>query len=149
MFFNVARLNRIAAGTSIKLLFIKTTSAASMAISCNNGSDPVLPDETEKESESSAEHYENSYIGRIGHLCEPIFEPLGLNWKSSVSLLSGVAAKEIMVSTLGVLYSEDNNENSAEQSPTQLRNRLLESGDFTPPSALALLVFVFVLLDIL
>ena len=100
----------------------------------------------QQESESSAEHYENSYIGRIGHLCEPIFEPLGLNWKSSVSLLSGVAAKEIMVSTLGVLYSEDNNENSAEQSPTQLRNRLLESGDFTTPSALALLVFTLLYL---
>jgi len=100
----------------------------------------------QQEGESRAEHYENSYIGRIGHLCEPIFEPLGLNWKSSVSLLSGVAAKEIMVSTLGVLYSEDNNENSAEQNPTQLRNRLLESGDFTTPSALALLVFTLLYL---
>ncbi len=100
----------------------------------------------QQEGESRAEHYENSYIGRIGHLCEPIFEPLGLNWKSSVSLLSGVAGKEIMVSTLGVLYSEESNENSAEQNPTQLRNRLLESGDFTTPSALALLVFTLLYL---
>ena len=100
----------------------------------------------QQEGESRAEHYENSYIGRIGHLCEPIFEPLGLNWKSSVSLLSGVAAKEIMVSTLGVLYSEESNENSAKQNPTQLRNRLLESGDFTTPSALALLVFTLLYL---
>ena len=100
----------------------------------------------QQEGESRAEHYENSYIGRIGHICEPVFEPLGLNWKASVSLLSGVAAKEIMVSTLGVLYTDEeikidgSNENIA-NNPTQLRSRLMESGDFTTPSALALLVF--------
>ena len=51
-------------------------------------------------------HYENSYLGRIGKACEPAFTPMGLNWKAGVSLLSGVAAKEIVVSTLGVLYAE-------------------------------------------
>ncbi len=105
----------------------------------------------QKENESRVEHYENSYIGRIGHLCEPLFEPLGLNWKASVSLLSGVAAKEIMVSTLGVLYSEEGAESdgSSEEvvnNPTQLRSRLAESGDFTTPSALALLVFTLLYL---
>lgn len=52
-------------------------------------------------------HYENSYLGRIGKRCEPAFSPLGLNWKAGVALLSGVAAKEIVVSTLGVLYTDD------------------------------------------
>ena len=51
-------------------------------------------------------HYENSYLGRIGKACEPAFTPMGLNWEAGVSLLSGVAAKEIVVSTLGVLYAE-------------------------------------------
>ena len=51
-------------------------------------------------------HYENSYLGRIGKACEPVFEPLGLNWKASVAILSGVSAKEVVVSTLGVLYSD-------------------------------------------
>ncbi|WP_290539861.1 ferrous iron transport protein B [Alistipes sp.] len=51
-------------------------------------------------------HYENSYLGRLGKGCEPIFSPLGFNWKGSVALLSGFPAKEIVVSTLGVLYSE-------------------------------------------
>uniref|UniRef100_UPI004057A546 ferrous iron transport protein B n=1 Tax=Alistipes sp. TaxID=1872444 RepID=UPI004057A546 len=100
----------------------------------------------QQEGESRAEHYENSYIGRIGHICEPVFEPLGLNWKSSVSLISGVAAKEIMVSTLGVLYSENSDNNEVENNPTQLRSRLLESGDFTTASALALLVFTLLYL---
>lgn len=54
----------------------------------------------------TSSHYENSYLGRVGKACEPVFSPLGLDWKASVALLSGVAAKEIVVSTLGVLYSE-------------------------------------------
>lgn len=55
---------------------------------------------------NTPEHYENSYLGRLGRSCEPIFSPLGLNWKAGVALLSGVPAKEIVVSTLGVLYAE-------------------------------------------
>ena len=51
-------------------------------------------------------HYENSYLGRLGQSCAPIFSPLGLNWKAGVALLSGVPATEIVVSTLGVLYSD-------------------------------------------
>ena len=54
----------------------------------------------------SEAHYENSYLGRLGKGCEPVFRPLGLDWKAGVALLSGVPAKEIVVSTLGVLYSE-------------------------------------------
>ena len=51
-------------------------------------------------------HYENSYLGRLGQRCAPIFSPLGLNWKAGVALLSGVPAKEIVVRTLGVLYPD-------------------------------------------
>lgn len=50
---------------------------------------------------------ENSYIGRIGKFIEPVIRPLGFNWKMGVSLISGIAAKEIVVSTLGVLYNVD------------------------------------------
>ena len=90
----------------------------------------------QEEGESSAQHYEQSYIGKVGRFCEPAFEPLGLDWKSSVSLLSGIAAKELMVSTFGVLYSSDSEDDSA-----QLKENLAKSGDFTQPSVLALLVF--------
>ncbi|WP_300750504.1 ferrous iron transport protein B [uncultured Alistipes sp.] len=88
------------------------------------------------EGVSEAAHYENSYLGRIGHWCEPLVEPLGLNWKSGVAILSGISAKEIVVSTLGVLYSND-----AGTTETSLSQTLRESGDFTPASALAFLVF--------
>ena len=72
----------------------------------------------------------------MGRWCEPAVEPLGLNWKAGVAILSGVSAKEIVVSTLGVLYSQD-----ATADDASLAQTLRESGDFTPASALALLYF--------
>ena len=96
----------------------------------------------QKEGQSDVQHYEQSYIGQVGQFCEPAFEPLGLNWKASVSLLSGVAAKELMVSTLGVLYSGD----QIEDNPAQLKSNLAKSGDLNTPSALALLVFTLLYL---
>ncbi|MBQ2018797.1 MAG: ferrous iron transporter B, partial [Alistipes sp.] len=81
---------------------------------------------------------ENSYLGRIGKLCEPVMEPLGLDWKASVALLSGAAAKEIVVSTLGVLYSVED----AEEHSATLSEHLIESGNYTPASALAMMIFV-------
>ncbi len=91
---------------------------------------------TEQSPLAGEAHYENSYLGRIGKACNPVFEPLGLDWKASVSLLSGVAAKEIVVSTIGVLYAEEDSESGA------LAKKLQTSGDFDPASALAFLVFV-------
>jgi ferrous iron transport protein B len=97
-----------------------------------------------EEGATKAEHYENSYLGRVGKACEPIFEPLGFNWKSNVALLSGVAAKEIVVSTLGVLYTDGTEEVAAEEESVTLRHRLVASGDFSPASALAFLLFILI-----
>ncbi len=47
---------------------------------------------------------ENSYLGKIGKFSEPLFAPLGFDWKMTVALETGLAAKEIVVSTLGILY---------------------------------------------
>ena len=47
----------------------------------------------------------NSYLGKLGKLTEPIFAPLGFDWKMNIALQAGLAAKEVVVSTLGVLYS--------------------------------------------
>ncbi|MDR0743002.1 MAG: ferrous iron transport protein B, partial [Tannerella sp.] len=78
--------------------------------------------------------FEDSYLGRTGKFCEPVVKPLGLDWKATVALLSGTAAKEIVVSTLGVLYK---NEDEATLSKT-----LIASGDFTQRSALAFMTFI-------
>lgn len=83
-----------------------------------------------------------SYLEQIGKAVEPAVEPLGLNWKSSVALISGAAAKEIVVSTLGVLYSADTEENNDSDNRHLLSQQLIESGDFTKGSAMALMVFV-------
>jgi ferrous iron transport protein B len=72
----------------------------------------------------------------LGKACEPVFEPLGLNWKSSVALISGIAAKEVVVSTIGVLYSHEEVDE-----PQNLNLRLESSGEFSKASVLALLVF--------
>ena len=61
----------------------------------------------ERTDDAAVTNYENSYLGRIGQACEPVFPPLGLHWKAGVALLSGISAKEIVVSTLGVLYAEE------------------------------------------
>lgn len=106
----------------------------------------------------SAAHYENSYFGRIGKGCEPVFSPLGMNWKAGVALLSGVAAKEIVVSTLGVLYAENDVSDSGDAEAVSagenaavddsavesaaLSRRLIARGDFSTASALAFLVFI-------
>ena len=92
----------------------------------------------------ATDHYENSYLGRIGKACEPIFAPLGLNWKANVAILSGVAAKEVVVSTLGVLYADGEQAPETEEQITTLSQRLRDSGDFDAASALALLVFLLV-----
>lgn len=72
----------------------------------------VLKKET-LEFEKSNALLQNSYLGKAGKALEPIFAPLGFDWRLSVSLVSGLAAKEVMISTMGVLYSlGDQDENS-------------------------------------
>jgi len=63
--------------------------------------------EAKFEDGAAQKHYEleNSYLGLIGKASEPLFAPLGFDWKMTVALETGLAAKEVVVSTLGVLYS--------------------------------------------
>lgn len=88
--------------------------------------------------EELEEHQENSYIGRIGRTLEPVWSPLGLEWKAGVSMLTGIAAKEIVVSTMAVLYQADEEADSGEIS---LGDRLKAHG-YTPAVAIVFLLFV-------
>lgn len=92
----------------------------------------------------TAAEYSDSYLGRIGKFCEPVMEPIGMSWKASVALLSGTAAKEIIVSTLGVLYAEEPApEGDAPVSDdASLGAKLRASGDFDARSAMAFMVFI-------
>ncbi len=80
-----------------------------------------------------AQQQENSYIGRIGKAIEPAIEPLGFDWKLGIGILSGVGAKELVVSSLGVLYADD-----AEADETTLAQRL----PITPLVAYGYMVFI-------
>lgn len=92
---------------------------------------------------SSAEQQEQSYLGTIGHALEPVFEPLGFDWRMDVGILAGTGAKELMVSTLGVLYQCDEAdaeaENTEEASGTRLAEVLRKS--HTPQAAFSYMVF--------
>ncbi len=91
----------------------------------------------------AAEKAEKSYMGRIGTAVAPFFQPLGIDWKGGVALLTGFVAKEIVVSTLGVLYAADD---AAE--PDALKKALLAS-DVSPLSAFAMMIFVLLYLPCL
>lgn len=93
----------------------------------------------------------SSYIGRIGKFIEPVMSPLGFDWKISVCILTGIAAKEVVVSTMGVLYQADRD---ADEHSESLRNKLkketYKSGKnngeivFTPVVAISFLLFILI-----
>ena len=93
---------------------------------------------------------EQSYIGRIGKAIEPVFRAQGFDWKLDVGLISGVGAKEIVASTMGVLYSDDNSfadddhlSSENRDKYTRLYNRMTEDG-ITPLIAFCFLLFVLI-----
>ncbi len=83
-----------------------------------------------------AEKVEKSYMGRIGKTLAPLFSPIGIDWRGSVALLTGFVAKEIVVSTLGILYAVEE-----ETGSEAIQNALISSG-MTPLSALSMMLFV-------
>jgi ferrous iron transport protein B len=88
-----------------------------------------------------AEQQEHSYIGHIGKAIEPAIAPLGFDWKMGIGLVSGVGAKELIVSTLGVLYANQEVADTAE-SEAQIAAAL--KSVTTAPAALAYMLFVLI-----
>ncbi len=85
----------------------------------------------------------DSYIGYLGKAVAPALDPMGFDWKMDVSLITGIAAKELVVSTLGVMYSEDSPETA--QAASQTGDTLLQSrlaSSLSLPSAVAFMVFI-------
>ncbi|MBI9033106.1 MAG: ferrous iron transport protein B [Bacteroidales bacterium] len=92
------------------------------------------------------EHQEQSYIGQIGHYIQPIMAPLGFDWKMSVGILTGVAAKEVVIGSLGVLFQADEGDDANLISKLQNAHhtRGIKSGlpVFTPLIALTYMIFI-------
>jgi ferrous iron transport protein B len=86
-------------------------------------------------TQKEQERVSRSYIGQLGHFMEPVFRPLGIGWQSGVALVTGFVAKEVVVSTMGVLYGVGDAEGEV------LSTALKQSG-MTAYSALSIMVFV-------
>jgi|WetSurMetagenome_2_1015567.scaffolds.fasta_scaffold00198_4 ferrous iron transport protein B len=103
------------------------------------------------ENEKQSEHMEKSYIGKIGQFIEPTISPLGFDWKIGVSIVTGLAAKEIVVGSMGVMYQSGHSIDASSVSlKNKLKNQVYSSGPragkkiFTPLSAFSLMLFVLI-----
>lgn len=92
----------------------------------------------------------NSFIGRLGKFIEPAMAPLGFDWKMSVAVLTGVAAKEITVGTLGVLYQAETSNDSQSSLISKLQQQKYQEGPrkgqfvFTPLVAFSFMLFILI-----
>lgn len=102
------------------------------------------------DAQLAAKKQENSMIGRIGHFIEPVIKPLGFDWKMGVSLMAGSAAKEVVVSTMGVLYPPTLGEKHTEGLSERLSHMVYTKGPhkgqpvYSPLVALVFLLFVLI-----
>lgn len=95
------------------------------------------------ESLSQEEQMEQSYIGRIGKAVEPVIRPCGFEWKEGVSIITGIGAKEIVASTMGVLYSNNGEEALEDEDAENARlSRVIANSGLTPLAAFSFLIFV-------
>lgn len=103
------------------------------------------------EIDKESERMEKSFIGQLGHSIVPVIEPLGWDWKIGVSIITGLAAKEIVVGSMGVLYQSDMD---ADETSSNLRDKLQQqtftsgpnAGEkvFTPLVAYSLMLFILI-----
>lgn len=98
-----------------------------------------------------SEHQEQSYIGKIGQFIEPAIEPLGFDWRIGISIVTGLAAKEIVVSSMGILYHAEREADETSGSlMAKLQNQVYTTGDkigqkvFTPLVAFSFMLFILI-----
>ena len=99
---------------------------------------------TVSSADGAARTIENSIGGRLGHAIEPVLQWAGFDWKIGVSLVAGVAAKEVIISTLGILYGieESPAETSVPESDLMVGDYLKRDPHYSPLMGLALMIFV-------
>ena len=90
--------------------------------------------------DTAQQQQEHSFIGYVGKAMEPALKPLGFDWKMGVGIVAGVGAKELVVSTLGVMYADDEPVAAESVDETRLQRALIKS--VTPAGALAYMVFI-------
>ena len=94
--------------------------------------------------DSVQEQQEHSFIGYVGKTMEPVLEPLGFDWRMGVGIVAGVGAKELVVSTLGVMYADEEpvvaTGGEGSETDTRLQRALVKT--VSPAAALAYMVFI-------
>ena len=99
----------------------------------------------ELDLQQGKEKIEQSYAAELGRFIQPVMEPLGFNWRVNIAVIAAVAAKEVMVSTLGTIYAIE----ASEDDSTSLEEFLANDPDFNPAIGLALMVFALLYLPCL
>ncbi|HWR31641.1 MAG TPA: ferrous iron transport protein B [Negativicutes bacterium] len=117
--------------------YAKDYDAAKAAVTETYDAPTANPMLAQLDKEQAAEKIALSYAGRFGHFIEPVLKPLGFDWKMGVSLVSAVAAKEVLVSTLATIYSVGD----VEADSQSLQEALAADPTFSPLVALTLMVF--------
>jgi ferrous iron transport protein B len=116
-----------------------------------NASESVVNSTTINQSDYESLRLENSYIGRIGRFIAPAIKPLGFDWKMGISLITGITAKEVVVSTLGILHQVDGSGENGESALTaKIQNDIYPNGKlngikvFNPLATFSYLLFILI-----
>ena len=92
------------------------------------------------DKEQAAEKIQQSYAASFGKTINPVLEPLGFDWKMGLSLVAGLAAKEVVISTLGTVYAVGGDD----KNPAPLTDYLQNDPNFSPLIALTMMLFVLI-----
>ena len=96
------------------------------------------------EEEVAALQMDQSYIGRLGHFIEPIIKPIGFDGKMGIALITGLAAKEVVVSTLGIIYSMGETDVEDDKAVKSLADKIASDNDWSPLKSIAFLIFCLI-----
>jgi ferrous iron transport protein B len=96
------------------------------------------------EEEVAAAQMDQSYIGRLGHFIEPIIKPIGFDGKMGIALIAGLAAKEVVVSTLGTIYSMGETDVEDDEAVNSLADKIASDPDWSPLKSIAFLMFCLI-----
>ncbi|MBQ1610231.1 MAG: ferrous iron transporter B, partial [Elusimicrobia bacterium] len=96
------------------------------------------------EEEVAAAQMDQSYIGRLGHFIEPVIKPIGFDGKMGIALIAGLAAKEVVVSTLGTIYSMGETDVEDDEAVNSLADKIASDPDWSPLKSVAFLMFCLI-----
>jgi ferrous iron transport protein B len=138
------RAGTVILAISIILWALTAFPRSSQPSAVGNQPEIAVTNDDEQKTKDESEQLQNSYAGRLGHLIEPVIQPLGFDWKIGVALIASFAAREVLVSTLSIIYNGDKEANEESETLMQsIRDAKKADGSpvWSPLTALTLMVF--------